>query len=184
MPTVFLHKIENLVATARSNRVAVVLGLQELPQLYLNYNKEIAESITAIMDSVLAGAVRNKETLAWLEKLFGKVKQIKKGVNIDNNRTNSNLNENMDQLIPASKIASLNAGEIVGVVSKESSYEHKEFVPNVFNGKVSLDINQIEKEKSHYRNLPRFYDFGSLSDKEMTLKNNMLRIFKEAESIS
>jgi Type IV secretory system Conjugative DNA transfer len=183
MPTVFLHKIENLVATARSNKVAVVLGLQELPQLYLSYNKEIAESITAIMGSVLAGAVRNKETLAWLEKLFGKVKQIKKGVNIDNNRTNSNLNENMDQLIPASKIASLNAGEIVGVVSKESSFEHKEFVPNVFNGKVSLDINQIEEEKNHYRDLPRFYDFGSPVDKEIILKNNMISIFNEVESI-
>jgi type IV secretory pathway TraG/TraD family ATPase VirD4 len=183
MPTVFLHKIENLVATARSNRVAVVLGLQELPQLYLNYNKEIAESITAIMGSVLAGAVRNKETLAWLEKLFGKVKQIKKGVNIDNNRTNSNLNENMDQLIPASKIASLNAGEIVGVVSKESSFEHKEFVPNVFNGKVSLDINQIEEEKCHYQNLPRFYDFGSATEKETILRNNMIRIFSEVEAI-
>ena len=183
MPTVFLHKIENLVATARSNKVAVVLGLQELPQLYLNYNKEIAESITAIMGSVLAGAVRNKETLAWLEKLFGKVKQIKKGVNIDNNRTNSNLNENMDQLIPASKIASLNAGEIVGVVSKESSYEHKEFVPNVFNGKVSLDINQIEEEKGHYQNLPRFYDFGNATEKETILRNNMIRIFNDVEGI-
>ncbi len=89
----------------------------------------------------------------------------------------------MDQLIPASKIASLNAGEIVGVVSKESSFEHKEFVPNVFNGKVSLDINQIEEEKSHYQNLPRFYDFGSATEKETILRNNMIRIFSEVEAI-
>ncbi|MBS1666691.1 MAG: type IV secretory system conjugative DNA transfer family protein [Bacteroidetes bacterium] len=183
MPTVFLHKIENLVATARSNKVAVVLGLQELPQLYLNYNKEIADSITAIMGTVLAGAVRNKDTLAWLEKLFGKVKQIKKGLSIDNNRTNSNLNENLDQLIPASKIASLNAGEIVGIVSKESSFEHKEFVPNVFKGKVVLDFDQIEEEKKHYQNLPRFYDFGSMQEKEIILKKNMMGIFNDVEAI-
>ena len=100
--------------------------------------------------------------------------QKKKGVNIDNNRTNSNLNENMDQLIPASKIASLNAGEIVGVVSKESTFEHKEFVPNVFNGKISLDINQIDKEKSHYRDLPRFYEFGI---DEFGFLNNLYNVF-------
>jgi hypothetical protein len=78
VPTLFVHKVENLIATARSNKVAVLMGLQEIPQFQQQYGKDTAATITAVVGNVLAGSVRNKETLDWLEKLFGKSKQIGK----------------------------------------------------------------------------------------------------------
>jgi type IV secretory pathway TraG/TraD family ATPase VirD4 len=64
------------VATARSNRVAVLLGLQELPQLRQFYKKEVADTISAIVGNILSGSARDKNTLEWLEKLFGKIKLL------------------------------------------------------------------------------------------------------------
>lgn len=182
-PTLFLHKIENLIATARSNKVAVMLGLQEIPQFYLQYGKDVANTITSIMGTVISGAVRNKETLDWLEKLFGKVKQTSTGISIDRTRTNVSINEKMDTLIPASKIANQNAGELVGLVSRENETTYGMYQPNMFACKVNIDFLAIEKEKKEYRNLPNFYTFGTQEEKEAFLLNNLQKIFKEIETI-
>jgi type IV secretory pathway TraG/TraD family ATPase VirD4 len=71
-PTIYIHKIDNVVATARSNRVAVLLGLQEIPQLRQFYKKEVADTISAIVGNIISGSARDKNTLDWLEKLFGR----------------------------------------------------------------------------------------------------------------
>ena len=94
--------------------------------------ERVANSITSIMGTVISGAVRNKETHDWLEKLFGKVKQTTTRVFIDRSRTNVSINEKMDSLIPASKIANQNAGELVGLVSRENDTTYGMYQPNVF----------------------------------------------------
>lgn len=185
-PTLFLHKIENLIATARSNKVAIVLGLQEITQFYLGYSKEIAQTITSIMGTVMSGAVRSKETLDWLEKMFGKIKQISNGVSIDHNKTNISLNERMDSVIPASRIANLNAGEMVGIVSRENieNGQSLAYQPNLFNCKIKIDFNQIKEEKKYYRKTPVFYSFGTPKEKDIFLMENMQRIITEVERIA
>lgn len=182
-PTLFLHKIENLIATARSNKVAVLLGLQELPQFHQQYGKEVASTITSIMGSIISGAVRNKETLDWLERLFGKVKQTSQGLSISQERTNININERLDSLIPASKIANLNAGELVGIVSRESSASYGEFQPNVYNCRIAIDMPAVEGEKKLYKKLPEFYNFGGIDQKNRFLLQNMQKIYSDVESI-
>lgn len=182
-PTLFIHKIENLIATARSNKVAVALGVQELPQLYLQYGKEIASTITSIMGSILSGAVRSKETLEWLERLSGKIKQESSGMSINRNHTSVSINERLEPIIPASKIANLNAGEIIGIVARENGASFDEYQPNVFNCKVSIDLQDLDREKNHYRELPKYYTFGSSQQKEDLLLKNMQKIFNEVESI-
>jgi hypothetical protein len=182
-PTLFIHKIENLIATARSNKVAVALGVQELPQLYLQYGKDVANTITSIIGTVLSGAVRSKETLDWLERLSGKIKQESNGISVNRNHTSVNINEKLEPIIPASKIANLNAGEIVGIVARENTAVYDEFQPNIFNCKVSLDLKAIDAEKKQYRDLPKYYTFGTNKDKNDLLMKNMQRIFKEVESI-
>ena len=182
-PTLYLHKVENLIATARSNKVAVMLGLQELPQFHQQYGKDTANTITSLMGSVMSGAVRSKETLDWLEKLFGKIKQENIGVNIDSNRTSINLNERMDTLIPASKIANQNAGEIVAMVSRENSSEFGKYETNTFKCKVKLDLKQIDEEKKMYKPLPTYYDFGDKEKKRKYLLLNMQKIYKEIENL-
>ena len=182
-PTLFLHKIENLVATGRSNKVAVMLGLQEIPQFHLQYGKDIANSITSIMGTVISGTVRNKETLDWLEKLFGKVKQTSTGVSIDRQKTNVSINEKMDSLIPASKIANQNTGEVVGLVSRESNTAYGMYQPNMFACQVNIDFEQIEREKKAYRELPIFYTFGTKEQKEAFLLRHLTKIYNEIETL-
>ena len=163
--------------------MAVVLGLQEIPQFQLQYTKEVAGTITSIMGSVLSGAVRSKETLDWLEKLLGKIKQNSTGVSIDRNKTNVSINQRMDTLIPASKIANLNAGELVGIVARENENNYGEYQPNLFNCKIKLNLTEIEQEKSRYKELPEFYTFGNSEEKKQFLLQHMQKIFKEVESI-
>ena len=121
LPTIYIHKIDNLIATARSNKVAVLLGLQEIPQFRQFYKKEVADTITAIIGNILSGSARDKSTLDWLEKVFGKVKQKSQSMSINNNQTTISIQEKMDNLIPAGKIAGLKTGEMVGIIAGDEN---------------------------------------------------------------
>lgn len=182
-PTLYLHKIENLIATARSNKVAVILGLQELPQFHQQYGKSTADTISSLMGSVISGAVRSKETLQWLETLFGKIKQNSVGLNIDRSKTSVNINERMDTVIPASKIANQNAGEVVAIVSRDNDSDLKDYQTNTFKCKIKLDLAAIEIEKKHYQELPKYYDFGDEERKRIFLLNNIKKIYGEIEGM-
>lgn len=182
VPTLFLHKVENLIATARSNKVAVLMGLQELPQFSQQYGKDTAATITAVIGNVLSGSVRNKETLEWLERLFGKSKQLGEGLSIDRNKTSTSLNEKLEALIPAGKIASLNAGEMVGVIAADAreAYTGK-FETSAVNCRVSLDLKEIANEEKAYRPLPTYYNFGDKKDD--ILRQNFSRISLEVQEM-
>ncbi|WEA01718.1 type IV secretion system DNA-binding domain-containing protein [Mucilaginibacter sp. SJ] len=180
VPTLFVHKVENLIATARSNKVAVLMGLQELPQFNQQYGKDTAATITSVVGNILSGSVRNKETLEWLERLFGKSKQIGEGLSIDRNKTSSSLNEKLEVLIPAGKIASLNSGEMVGVIAAEAQEKYTgQFETSAVNCRIALDLKAIAKEESAYRELPSFYDFGN--KQEEILRKNFERISNEIQ---
>ncbi|MBB6131503.1 type IV secretion system DNA-binding domain-containing protein [Mucilaginibacter lappiensis] len=175
LPTLFVHKIENLIATARSNKVAVLMGLQEVTQFNLQYGKETAASIVSIIGNVLSGSVRNKDTLDWLEKLFGKSMQKGEGLSIDRAKTSTSLNEKLEMLIPAGKIASLNAGEMVGIIAADAEERYSgKFETSAVNCKINLDLNAIKHEEDNYKELPVFYDFKG--KKEETLRHNFNKI--------
>jgi TraM recognition site of TraD and TraG/YWFCY protein len=176
-PTLYFHRLENLLATARSNQVSTLLGLQELPQLKQQYGKETAETICAICGNVISGSVRNKDTLEWLEKLFGKVKQVKESISINRNNTTFSQNENMDYLIPSAKIANLRTGEMVAKVAMESNHK----VQNSYNCQINLDSKMLENEEKLYQELPIYYDFGHGKDK--ILKNNYQKIVDDVKGV-
>lgn len=182
VPTLFVHKVENLIATARSNKVAVLMGLQELPQFNQQYGKDTAATITSVIGNVLSGSVRNKETLDWLERLFGKSKQLGEGLSIDRNKTSTSLNEKLEVLIPAGKIASLNAGELVGVIAADVQEKYTgRFETSAVNCRVNLDLQEIAREEKAFRPLPVYYDFGG--KKEDILRQNFNRITQEIQDV-
>lgn len=172
-PTLYFHKLDNLLATARSNQVATLLGVQELPQLKQQYGKETAETICAICGNIVSGSVRNKDTLEWLEKLFGKVKQVKESLSINRNQMTVSQNENMDYLIPSAKIADLKTGEVVAKVAMEANVNAQ----NAYNCQIDLDMTTIKNEEKGYPQMPVFYDFKG--QKEEVLKSNYVKINQE-----
>jgi len=156
------------------------MGLQELPQFNQQYGKDTAATITSVVGNILSGSVRNKETLEWLERLFGKSMQIGEGLSIDRNKTSSSLNEKLEVLIPAGKIASLNSGEMVGVIAAEAQEKYTgQFETSAVNCRIALDLKAIAKEESAYRELPSFYAFGN--KQEEILRKNFERISNEIQ---
>lgn len=180
VPTLFVHRIENLVATARSNKVAVLMGLQELPQFKQQYGKDTATTIISVVGNVLSGSARNKETLDWLERIFGKSKQIGESISIDRSKVSKSISEKLEVLIPAGKITTLGAGELVGLLATDADDKYTgEYETSAINCKINLDLKEIKKEEEGYVELPKFYDFGG--KKEEILTRNFLRINQEIE---
>ena len=185
-PTIYIHKIDNVVATARSNRVAVMLGLQELPQLRQFYKKEVADTISAIVGNILSGSARDKNTLDWLEKLFGKIKQKSYSQSISQQGTTTSINEKMDHMIPAGKIAALKTGEMVGMIAQGEENDTEEYKTSAVNGKINLDMKSIKKEEAELPPMPSYYSFvdkAGVNRKEEVLMTNFRKINKEVELI-
>lgn len=183
-PTLYLHRVENLIATARSNRVAVIMGLQELPQFRQLYGKETSETITSVVGNIISGSAREKNTLEWLQTIFGKSKQISENVSVDGGKQSVSLNERDDYSIPASKIASLGTGEVVGTIRKgEKKTWDGKYETSAINCKVDLDTKKILQEQKSYQEIPPFYNFGDQDRQEEVLRKNFKKIINEVEKV-
>lgn len=196
LPTLYFHKIDRLIGTARSNKVSVALGFQELPQLEGDYGKVGMQKIITTVGNVVAGSARSKETLEWLSNdIFGKVVQMKKGVTIDREKTSINLNENMDSLVPASKISDLPTGWICGQVARDfiktrvgrgnsmNIQESEEFQTSKFFCKTDFDMKEIKKEEAEYVPLPKFYTFASKDARERILYANFIQVDRDIKQL-
>ena len=198
LPTLYFHKIDRLIGTARSNKVSVTLGFQELPQLESDYGKVGMQKVITTVGNVVSGSARAKETLEWLSNdIFGKVVQLKKGVTIDRDRTSINLNENMDSLVPGSKIADMPTGWICGQTARDfvktktgrgdsmDIQEAEEFHTSKFLCKTDFNMEEIGKEEADYANypLPKFYNFPSVEARERILYANFLKVNKEVKDM-
>ncbi|MDZ7604423.1 MAG: hypothetical protein U5K79_02300 [Cyclobacteriaceae bacterium] len=160
------------------------LALDEKPQsVNSEYGREAADTICAVAANVISGSARNKETLDWLEKLFGRVRQVRSGLSIDRSRTTVSMNEYMDNLIPASKIAGLQAGEIVAQLGKEATSQGNHS-SSIYHCRIALDPVRQNKEAGKYKDVPEFYNFGTDAEREQTLRNNFTKINREVATIA
>lgn len=196
LPTLYFHKIDRLIGTARSNKVSVALGFQELPQLEADYGKVGMQKIITTVGNVVSGSARSKETLEWLSSdIFGKVVQLKKGVTIDRDKTSINLNENMDSLVPASKISDMPTGWICGQTARDfvqtktgsggsmNIQESEEFKTSKFYCKTDFDMKEIKKEEAGYVSLPKFYTFKSRDERERILYKNFVQVGEDVKEM-
>lgn len=181
-PTLYFYQLANLLSTARSNKVSVLLGLQEIPQLEEQYGKATAKTVTSVIGNVISGSARAKETLEWLQTIFGKVKQRRDSISINENKTTLQINENLDYLIPASKISTLPAGSLVGEIALDFG-QGDDFPTTMYNCATDLDLNAIKAEEKNYVDLPKFYNFGTAEEREKVLTANFFKINEEVKQI-
>lgn len=149
-PTIYLNNIDTLIATARSNKVATCLGVQDFSQLKKDYGKDQADVIMNITGNVISGQVTG-ETAKQLSDRFGKIMQDRTSLSINRSDTSISKSMQLDSAIPASKIASLSSGEFVGMVADDPDckIELKSFHCEVQNNHEAL-----KKEQLAYKPLP------------------------------
>ena len=196
LPTLYFHKIDRLIGTARSNKVAVTLGFQELPQLEADYGKVGMQKIITTCGNIFMGAARNKETLEWAQNdVFGKAKQTSRSVSINDHKVSTTISEKMDFLVPAAKIADMATGWLAGQAARDftatddSMLDHfdieqsEEFRTTKYFCKTHFDMKKIKDEEKHYVALPKIYEFKNDKEKEILLNRNFKRVNQEVEDM-
>lgn len=196
LPTLYFHKIDRLIGTARSNKVAVPLGFQELPQLEADYGKVGMQKIITTCGNIFMGAARNKETLEWAQNdVFGKAKQTSRSISINDNKVSTTISEKMDYLVPAAKIADMATGWLAGQAARDftatddSMLNHfdieqsEEFKTTKYFCKTHFDMKKIKDEEDHYVPLPKIYEFKNDREKEIMLNRNFKRVNEEVDKM-
>ena len=196
LPTLYFHKIDRLIGTARSNKVAVTLGFQELPQLEADYGKVGMQKIITTCGNIFMGAARNKETLEWAQNdVFGKAKQTSRSISINDNKVSTTISEKMDYLVPAAKIADMATGWLAGQAARDFTAtdermlnhfdieQSEEFKTTKYFCKTHFDMKKIKDEEDHYVPLPKIYEFKNDREKEIMLNRNFKRVNDEVEKM-
>ena len=155
LPTIYFRGLDNLIATARSNKVAVCLGFQDFSQLRRDYGDKESKVIENTVGNIFSGQVVS-ETAKTLSDRFGKVLQKRQSMTINRNDKSTSISTQMDSLIPPSKISNLTQGMFVGAVSDnfDERIEQK-----IFHCEIVVDNNKVKRETAQYKKLPQIIDF-------------------------
>ena len=182
LPTIYFRGLDNLIATARSNRVAVCLGFQDFSQLTRDYGDKESKVIQNTVGNVFSGQVVG-ETAKTLSERFGKVLQQRQSMTINRNDKSTSISTQMDSLIPASKISNLTQGMFVGAVS--DNFDER-IDQKIFHAEIIVDSAKVSAEMKAYQPIPVIVDFtnevGSDNLKE-TIEANYHKIKQEILSL-
>lgn len=182
LPTIYFKGLDNLIATARSNKVAVLLGFQDFSQLKRDYGDKEAAVVMNTVGNIFSGQVVG-ETARTLSERFGKVLQKRQSMTINRNDKSTSISTQMDNLIPASKISTLTQGMFVGSVADnfDERIEQK-----IFHAEIVVDSEKVKAETALYEKIPvitNFIDEEGVDRMEETIKQNYDRIKAEAAEI-
>ncbi len=183
LPTIYFRGLDNLIATARSNKVAVCLGFQDFSQRTRDYGEKESRVIQNTVGNVFSGQVVG-DTASNLEKRFGKVVQKRESISINRNDTSRSINTQLDSLIPASKISNLSQGMFVGAVSDNFGEKIEQ---KIFHARIVVDEAHLKREKAVSRPLPEITSFinpaTGKDEMESQIQANYRRIKTEVRQI-
>ena len=182
LPTIYFRGLDNLIATARSNKVAVLLGFQDYSQLTRDYGDKESRVIQNTVGNVFSGQVVG-ETAKILSERFGKVLQKRQSMTINQREKSTSISTQMDSLIPTSKISNLTQGMFVGAVADnfDERIEQK-----IFHCEIVVDNEKVKRETARYVKLPQIIDFTDKDGNDRMLEAiqaNYDRIRQEVRQI-
>ena len=168
LPTIYFRGLDNLIATARSNKVAVCLGFQDYSQLIRDYGDKEAKVIQNTVGNIFSGQVVG-ETAKNLSERFGKVLQRRQSMTINRNDKSTSISTQLDSLIPASKISTLTQGVFVGAISDnfDERIEQK-----IFHAEIVVDNEKVAAETKAYQKIPQIRSFDNISGED-TMKQEI-----------
>ena len=182
LPTIYFRGLDNLIATARSNKVGVLLGFQDFSQLTRDYGEKESKVIQNTVGNIFSGQVVG-ETAKTLSERFGKVLQQRQSVSINRQDVSTSINTQLDSLIPASKIANLSQGTFVGAVADnfDERIEQK-----IFHAEIVVDHARISAEEKAYQRVPVINDFKDRNGNDIMMQQiqrNYDQIKADAQAI-
>ena len=182
LPTIYFRGLDNLIATARSNKVAVCLGFQDFSQLTRDYGDKESKVIQNTVGNVFSGQVVG-ETAKTLSERFGKVLQQRQSMTINRNDKSTSISTQMDSLIPASKISNLTQGMFVGAVS--DNFDER-IDQKIFHAEIVVDNAKVSAEMKAYQPIPVIADFineDGFDNLKETIEANYKRLKQEVLSL-
>ena len=182
LPTIYFKGLDNLIATARSNKVAVCLGFQDFSQLVRDYGDKEAKVVINTVGNIFSGQVVG-ETAKTLSERFGKVLQKRQSISINRQDVSTSINTQMDSLIPPSKISGLTQGMFVGSVSDNFNERIEQ---KIFHAEIVVDTEKVKREESRYQKLPIINDFLDADGNDcmkQTIQDNYNQIKEDVKQI-
>lgn len=175
-PTIYFNNIDSLIATARSNKVATTLAVQDFSQLKKDYGAEQADVITGIVGNIISGQVTG-DTAKKLSETFGKIMQDRQSRSINSSDISISQSTQLDYAIPAAKIASLSSGEFVGIVADNPE---QKIALKMFHSEIQNDHDAIAKEEKSYVHIPVVQQVTEedIQENYLKIKNEVGRILK------
>lgn len=182
LPTIYFRGLDNLIATARSNKVAVCLGFQDFSQLNRDYGEKESKVIQNTVGNIFSGQVVG-ETAKTLSERFGKILQKRQSVSINRQDVSTSINTQLDSLIPASKISNLSQGSFVGSVSDNFG---EKIDQKIFHAEIIVDHAKVSAEEKTYKKIPVINSFRDKEGKDIMLEQiqrNYDQIKADAQAI-
>ena len=176
LPTIYFRGLDTLIATARSNKISTLAGLQTIDQLIRDYGKEQANAMLTNIGNVFAGQSIG-ETAKFIQGRMGKILQERQSININRNSQSSTISTQMDFLVPEGKIATLPQGYMVGQVADNFGQQVGQ---RNFNCLIDVDTAAIEKEEEQFKTIPDIYHFDHI---DKVLENNRNKICNDIVGI-
>ncbi|WP_303919416.1 type IV secretory system conjugative DNA transfer family protein [Draconibacterium sediminis] len=176
LPTIYFRGLDTLIATARSNRISTLAGLQTIDQLIRDYGKEQANAMLTNIGNVFAGQSIG-ETAKFIQNRMGKILQERQTININRELQTSTFTTQMDFLVPEGKIATLPQGYMVGQVADNFGQQVSQ---RNFNCLIDVDTQAIEKEEQQFKDIPDIYSFDDIGK---VLENNRNKICNDIMEI-
>lgn len=173
-PTIYFNAIDSLIATARSNKVATCLGVQDLSQLRKDYGREQAEVIMNIAGNIISGQVMG-DTAKQLSERFGKIMQDRESLSINASETSVSRSKQLESAIPPSAISSLSSGEFVGMVADDPT---EKIDLKVFHSEIINDHAALKAEEDAYLPIPKIRKIT-----QSEIEGNYLQIKEEVMAI-
>lgn len=175
LPTIYFRGLDNLIATARSNKVAVCLGFQDFSQLKRDYGDKEAAVVMNTVGNIFSGQVVG-DTAKMLSERFGKVLQKRQSISINRNDKSTSISTQMDSLIPQSKISTLTQGMFVGAVS--DNFDER-IDQKIFHAEIVVDNDKVAQETKSYTKIPEILSFGGEEQMKQIIDTNYRKIKQE-----
>jgi len=179
LPTIYFRGLDNLIATARSNKVAVCLGFQDYSQLTRDYGDKESKVIQNTVGNIFSGQVVG-ETAKTLSDRFGKVLQKRQSMTINRQDKSTSISTQMDSLIPASKISNLTQGMFVGAVS--DNFDER-IDQKIFHAEIVVDNEKVKRETARYEKIPEIIDFRDVDGNDLMKEQIQLNYDKIKQDV-